>query len=179
MENIILLCEYPLSPPFPLCMQILTNPREANLTEAGQRGRNDNSADSQAVMLQKLLEDANSKNQKLERLYLDAQERSVVLEHESRAISKDAVAPGYTPYNSRTRTSTYNWSSSVPFLELRNSLQTATDEVSRLKVKAASLEADLLLKDGELSAVMTNCKSFLTHMSSNFKRKLTEDSDLE
>ncbi|KAI9834497.1 MAG: hypothetical protein M1826_002651 [Phylliscum demangeonii] len=98
--------------------------------------------DGQAVMLQKLLDDAKSKNERLERMYLETQGKNVVLEYELQSLSEEeATPPG-----------------SVAFLELRKSLQQANKELSVARSKLSELEASLSSTKGELSAATTDLK---------------------
>lgn len=101
-------------------------------------------------MLQKLLDDAKLKNDKLERLYLDAKERNVVLEH---AISKDiTTSKGYVSWFCLKSSPTYN------AIRSTNLGQEAHDELSKMRTKMYKLEAELANTRSKLTEATTNCK---------------------
>ncbi|KAI9788791.1 MAG: hypothetical protein M1816_006572 [Peltula sp. TS41687] len=101
---------------------------DRSLDKTTARSQNKESVSGEVVMMQKLLEDAKTKNERVERLYLDTKERVVVLEH---AISKDVK--GSTGLD-----------------------QEANTALSKMRTKVSNLEAELANTKSKLAEAITD-----------------------
>lgn len=136
-------------------MLIGPNRSEVEGETTPRQSRNKESIDGQVVMLQKLLEDAKLKSDRLEKLYLDAEEKIVVLENKIRTISTNtATAQGYVSWLGLGRILTDNIVRSS-HLGQRPHNQI---ELSTMRTKVISLEAELAETKSKLAAAVTDCK---------------------
>lgn len=113
-------------------------------------------------MLQQLLNDSKMKNERLERQYLEAQEKTLVLENEMRALSEDNTSPRYGNFFPPKRGIADIFGRSEAFLQLRKALDKANDELSKREAEVSRLEVELSNTKFELAAIATDCKFFIS-----------------
>lgn len=120
--------------------------------------KHDSHSEAHNIMLQHSLDDAVAKIDRLERKYLEAHEKNILLEHQLRNMAPSTESAEYTSQPPDLRLSTYNANSFIAFGKLRELLSKAREELSSTKEKLSEVQAEYSLTKREFSRAQTDCK---------------------
>lgn len=110
------------------------------------------------VVTQHLLDDAISKGEKLEALYLEARERILALESHIDDLAEDDDSDKYNSRLARARHPTHAESSSQRYIKMRETLRRAQTEVSTARRQTSAMQIELVKTKTEYSRAQTDCK---------------------
>ncbi len=125
------------------------------------QSRQSRDVNAQNVMLQQLLDEANSKAQRYETLYLETRAKNLTLEDEMQGLANGSLSDEYSSTPLEMTIPTHNPSSSRHFIRLRGNLRAAQNEALVARRKHSELEIEAMKSASELAAARAQRESLL------------------